>query len=118
MAANRVDTRILVHGDQIFSFWATQNPNDRVNSCFDRSVTCVSTVPREQVRRLRSSMLNASSPLTIPLGPSFEAAPAHVDQMLRELEMENCKAVKTPSETTFAAEAQAKLEAPTGSPDW
>ena len=63
-------------------------------------------------------MLNASSPLTIPLGPSFEAAPAHVDQMLRELEMENCKAVKTPSETTFAAEAQAKLEAPTGSPDW
>lgn len=33
---------------------------------------------------------------------SYEADPHHVDQMLREPEMENCKAVKTPSEKMSA----------------
>lgn len=43
---------------------------------------------------------------------SYEADPCHVDQMVRDLEMENCKPVKTPSEKMPATEANLKLTTP------
>ena len=104
------DARILVHGDD-FVVWAIQNHNGTLGCSFGRSIACVSTVLWDLVR---SSWCSTIVSLNESTGTAlYEADPRHLDQMLRALERENCKAVKTPSKKQPAAEAQTKLEAPT-----
>lgn len=48
---------------------------------------------------------------------SYEADPRHVDQMVRDLELDSCKPSRTPSQKMSAADAQLKMTSATISPD-
>ena len=113
-----LDVRILVHGDDFVVLGDSQGQHETeqlLRSQYDLRVDGAMG-PGESKQEF--TVLNRIVSYDPSTGvASYEADPRHVDQMLRELELERCKPVKTPSEKMSAEDAQAKLEAPTVSPD-
>ena len=110
--------RVLVHGDDfvVLADDAGQKYlEDTLRSKYDLRVDG-SIGPGE--RHQQFAVLNRIVTYNEQEGSvSYEADPRHVDQMVRDLEMENCKPVKTPSEKMSATEANLKLTTPTITPD-
>ena len=110
--------RVLVHGDDfvVLADDAGQKYlEDTLRSKYDLRVDG-SIGPGE--RHQQFAVLNRIVTYNEQEGSvSYEADPRHVDQMVRDLEMENCKLVKTPSEKMSATEANLKLTTPTITPD-